>query len=43
VVFESYETPATVEGIARIGAGRAAWFTDPEGNLLGLIQFDEPV
>ena len=23
-------------------AGRAAWFKDPHGNLLGLIQFDDP-
>lgn len=42
VVFEEYETPRTENGIARMPAGRAAWFKDPDGNLIGLIQFDEP-
>ena len=43
VVFEEYETPRTEQGIGRVGAGRAAWFKDPDGNLIGLLQFDEPV
>jgi len=43
VVFEEYETPKTVGGIATIGAGRAAWFKDPHGNLLAVLQFVEPV
>jgi predicted enzyme related to lactoylglutathione lyase len=43
VGFEDYEMPKTVEGIATMPAGRAAWFKDPAGNLLGLIQFDDPV
>jgi predicted enzyme related to lactoylglutathione lyase len=43
VVFEAYDTPRTEAGIARIGVGRAAWFKDPHGNLLGVLQFDEPV
>src|SRR6476659_179737 len=43
VVFESYESPLTVGGIATIGPGRAAWFKDPDGNLLALLQFDDPV
>lgn len=43
VVFESYETPKTVDGIAEIGPGRAAWFKDPDGNLLAVIQFTEAV
>jgi catechol 2,3-dioxygenase-like lactoylglutathione lyase family enzyme len=40
VVFEQYDTPSfkTVNGIATIGAGRAAWFKDSEGNLLALFQ-----
>lgn len=40
VVFEEYDYPQlkTVEAIAAVGAGRAAWFKDSEGNLLGLIQ-----
>ena len=43
VVFEAYETPATdAAGIARIGAGRAAWFKDPAGNLIAVLQLDEP-
>jgi catechol 2,3-dioxygenase-like lactoylglutathione lyase family enzyme len=43
VVFESYESPPTQGGIATIGPGRAAWFKDPDGNLLALLQFDDPV
>src|SRR6478672_4674500 len=43
VVFEAYETPRTEEGIARVGAGRAAWFQDPDGNLLALLEWTEPV
>ena len=43
VEFETYETPATFDGIATIGPGRAAWFKDPDGNLLALIQFHDPV
>ena len=43
VRFESYEAPATdAVGIARIGSGRAAWFKDPAGNLLAVLQFDDP-
>jgi catechol 2,3-dioxygenase-like lactoylglutathione lyase family enzyme len=42
VVFETYETPKTTGGIATIGAGRAAWFKDPDGNVLAILQFDDP-
>lgn len=42
VTFEEYDWPGlkTQDGIAPIldGAGRAAWFKDTEGNLLGLVQ-----
>lgn len=40
LVFEEYDYPnlKTVNGIAEVGPGRAAWFKDSEGNLLGLIQ-----
>jgi catechol-2,3-dioxygenase len=40
-VFEEYETPKTVDGIADMGVGRAAWLKDPDGNLIGMIQFAE--
>ena len=43
VVFETYESPPTIDGIARIGPGRAAWFQDPQHNLLALVQLDDPV
>ena len=42
VVFEEYQTPRTVDGVARMPIGRAAWFRDPAGNLLGLVEFDTP-
>lgn len=42
VVFEEYDLPGirTVDGVARLGAHLAAWFRDPEGNILGLLQPD---
>ena len=42
VRFEEYGLSGftTVDGIASIGTGRAAWFKDPAGNLVGIIQFD---
>lgn len=43
VVFEEYETPKTTDGVAEMPAGRAAWFRDPDGNLIGLFQFNEPL
>ena len=41
IVFEEYDTPGlkTEGSIAQTGPNRAAWFKDPEGNLLGLIEF----
>ena len=39
VAFEEYETPKTVDGIADVGAGWAAWLKDPDGNLIGIWQF----
>ncbi len=35
--------PKTENGVPRMPAGKAAWFKDPEGNLIGIFQFDEPV
>src|SRR6476660_7612609 len=42
VEAEAYETPKTEDGVARLPAGSAAWFKDPDGNLVGLFQFDDP-
>jgi catechol 2,3-dioxygenase-like lactoylglutathione lyase family enzyme len=41
VVFEEYDTPGlkTVDSIGMAGPNRAAWFFDPEGNLIGIVQF----
>jgi catechol 2,3-dioxygenase-like lactoylglutathione lyase family enzyme len=38
VVFEEYDSPGlrTVEGIADMGAYRAAWLKDLDGNFIGL-------
>lgn len=43
VEFQEYDTPdlKTVNGIADNGPVRAAWFKDSEGNVIGIIQFDE--
>ena len=38
VTMEEYEVPRTVDGIADIPIGRAAWFKDPDGNLVGLLE-----
>jgi catechol 2,3-dioxygenase-like lactoylglutathione lyase family enzyme len=41
VEFEEYDTPdlKTVKGVGDLGAGgRAAWFKDPEGNILSLAE-----
>ena len=41
-VFETYETPKTVDGVASVPVGRAAWLRDPDGNLMGLVEFSGP-
>jgi catechol 2,3-dioxygenase-like lactoylglutathione lyase family enzyme len=40
VVFEEYDFPAlkTVDGIAELQGERAAWFKDPDGNILSIGQ-----
>ena len=38
VVFEEYDRPPTREGIARLGPNRGAWFKDPDGNILALVE-----
>jgi hypothetical protein len=36
-----YDTPGlkTENGVADVGFARAAWFTDPGGNVLSIIQY----
>jgi catechol-2,3-dioxygenase len=40
ITFEEYDFPGlkTENGIATTNAGKAAWFTDSEGNILNLFQ-----
>ena len=40
VTFEEYDMPGlkTVDGVATLGASKAAWFKDTEGNILALVQ-----
>lgn len=40
VTFENYDLPdvKTEDGVASIGEERAAWFKDPDGNILALFQ-----
>ena len=39
VVFEEYDFPGlkTVNGIADMGGERSAWFKDPDGNILNVV------
>jgi catechol 2,3-dioxygenase-like lactoylglutathione lyase family enzyme len=41
VTFEDYDLPGlkTVSGIAEIGGIRGAWFKDPEGNILSVVEY----
>jgi catechol 2,3-dioxygenase-like lactoylglutathione lyase family enzyme len=39
--FERYDQPPLVtdgQGIATLGSSKGAWFKDPDGNILGLLQ-----
>jgi predicted enzyme related to lactoylglutathione lyase len=40
VVFEEYDMPGlkTKDGIASGGGAKSAWFKDPEGNILAVVQ-----
>ena len=40
VRFEEYDLPGlkTVNGIAELGGIKGAWFKDPEGNILSVVQ-----
>jgi catechol-2,3-dioxygenase len=44
VEVADYDEPGlkTVDGIADVGFALAAWFADPAGNSLGLLQFKDP-
>jgi catechol 2,3-dioxygenase-like lactoylglutathione lyase family enzyme len=42
VAFQEYETPRTIDFIAQVGPARAAWFSDPDGNLFGLREGPVP-
>jgi catechol 2,3-dioxygenase-like lactoylglutathione lyase family enzyme len=40
IALEAYDLPGlrTVDGIAELGGNRVAWFRDPDGNVIGVIQ-----
>jgi hypothetical protein len=42
VTFEEYDMGdiRTENGVARIGNTAGAWFKDPDGNIIGLGQYD---
>ncbi len=42
VKFEEYNLPGikTINSIATLGSTKSAWFKDPEGNILGLAQYE---
>jgi len=42
VASQEYETPKTIDYIARIGLARGAWFTDPDGNVFGVREGPVP-
>jgi catechol-2,3-dioxygenase len=39
-----YDEPSlkTVDGVADVGFALTAWFADPSGNTIGLLQFKDP-
>jgi catechol 2,3-dioxygenase-like lactoylglutathione lyase family enzyme len=41
ISFLEYDLPTvkTVDGIAQLGPNRAAWFNDPQGNLIGVVEY----
>jgi catechol-2,3-dioxygenase len=43
VEIEEFDEPGlkTVEGIADVGFALSAWFVDPSGNSIGLLQFKD--
>jgi catechol 2,3-dioxygenase-like lactoylglutathione lyase family enzyme len=43
VEFAKYDGPGlkTIDGIANVGFALSAWFVDPSGNTIGLLQFKD--
>ena len=43
VTFEEYDMPGikTVNGIAEAGGTKGAWFKDPEGNILSVVEMQQ--
>jgi catechol-2,3-dioxygenase len=43
VEVEQYDEPGlrTVDGVADVGFALAAWFVDPDGNSIGLLEFKD--
>jgi catechol 2,3-dioxygenase-like lactoylglutathione lyase family enzyme len=41
VSFEHYEGYTNADGIAETGPVRSAWFKDPDGNIIGVVQLAE--
>jgi catechol 2,3-dioxygenase-like lactoylglutathione lyase family enzyme len=41
VTFEEYDMPGlkTEDGIAELGGVKGAWFKDPEGNILSVVEY----
>jgi len=39
--FEHYEGYTNADGIADAGRVRSAWFKDPDGNIVGVVQLKE--
>ena len=38
VTFFQYDMPGMKDGIATAGGAKTAWFKDPEGNILAIVQ-----
>jgi hypothetical protein len=43
IEIADYDQPGlkTLDGVADIGFGLSAWFVDPGGNTIGLLQFND--
>lgn len=41
IAFLEYDLPTlrTIDGIGQLGPNRAAWFMDPSGNVIGIVEF----